>query len=76
MITFYVRLEQLNNFIDLREPVRFIPQIIGDDYVKLTYPVKDVIIRSYRSHVTIELRKKLRKRGGLWQKIKSIRKKN
>ena len=73
MIKFYVNVNQLINFVDNREPVRFIPQVIGEEYVEMCYKEKDIILKRYNSYITIELRKK---RNKLWQKIKSIHKKN
>lgn len=72
MIKFYVNVNQLHNFLELKEPVQFIPNIIADGYVEMFYDIKDVDIKMYTSHITIELKKGNR----LWQKLKSIRKKN
>lgn len=73
MIKFYVRLGQLANFLDYREPVQLVPNIIDDGWVELTYPLKDVDIKIYTTYATIEIKKK---RSKLWQKIKSIHQKN
>lgn len=73
MIKFYIRISQLHNFLDLKEPVQFVPYIIADGYVEMIYDAKDVIINTYTTHATIELKKKGNK---LWQKLKSIHKKN
>lgn len=73
MIKFYVNLNQLHNFLNLKEPVQFIPNIIGDGYVEMQYSIKDIDIKIYQSYATVELKKKGPK---LWQKIKSKLKKN
>ena len=70
MIKFYVNLNQLHNFLDLKEPVQFIPNIIRDGYVEMLYDAKDIDIKVYQTYATVELRKGFR----LWQKLK--RKKN
>lgn len=72
MIKFYVNVNQLHNFLELKEPVQFVPYIMSDSYVEMLYNVKDIDIKIYRTYITVELKK----RRGLWQRIKSIHKKN
>lgn len=69
MIKFYVHKNQLDNFIYLKEPVKLENLIIDDNYYELIYPLKDVIIKTYRTYSTIELNTRKKRRKALWQKI-------
>ena len=73
MIKFYIMLSQYHNFVDLKEPVQFVPYVMSDGYVEMLYDTDDVEINIYRTHATIELRKRGLK---AWLKRKFSRKKN
>jgi hypothetical protein len=66
MIRFYVDIRQLHNFLDLKEPVQFYPNAIGDGYVEMWYKEKDVDIKIYQTYITIEIKK----RRSLWQRLR------
>ena len=74
MIKFYVHKNQLNNFLYLKEPVKLENVIIDDNYYELTYPIKDIIIKTYRTYSTIELNTRKKRRKALCQKL--LHKKN
>ena len=70
MIKCFVNINQLHNFLDLKEPVLFINNIIGDNFVELNFNLKEVIITEYASCYTIELvtfRKRVKR---LWKKLR------
>lgn len=72
MIKCYIKVSQLHNFFDLKEPIEFVPYILGEGWVEVLLDINKVDIGIYANHSTIQLKK----RRSLWQKIKSIHKKN
>lgn len=78
MIKFYINIRQLHNFVDLKEPVQFYNFSVDDRLLEFYMDPKQVIIKDYGNHYTIELNTRKKRRKALWQKIKKkfIHKKN
>ena len=76
MIRFYVNLNQLHNFLDLKEPVQLLSFSVDDNFIEFNYKLKDVKIISYRTHSTIELMTRKKRRRDRWLKIKKALKKH
>lgn len=72
MIKFYVNKNQLYNFLELKEPVQLVNNIISEDFFEFTYNTKDVIINTYKTFATVELNSKRKKVKALWQRMKKI----
>ena len=69
MIKFYIHKNQLYNFFDLKEPVELLNTTFDSDYFEVYFNVKDVIIKTYRTHSTVELNTRKKRRKALWQRI-------
>lgn len=56
MLKFYVNSNQLYNFLILKEPVQLIAHSIKEDDFELQFEDKDLIITTYRTYSTVELK--------------------
>lgn len=75
MIKCYINVGQLDNFINLKEPVQLVLLPLSDNYVEVYLDIKKVDIINYRSYSTIELKSRKKKWRALWRKIRHPRKK-
>lgn len=70
MIKFYVNINQLHNFIDLKEPVQLVSFMLDDNFIEFNCSIKDVKVVSYRTYSTIELLTRKKRRREFWKKVK------
>lgn len=67
MLKLYIHENQLYNFLILKEPVRLINNAISEAYIEVNISHKDLIITTYNTYTTVEL-KTLRKVVKRWMK--------
>lgn len=75
MIKFYININQLDNFLKLKEPVQLVLTPMSANYVEVLFDTKRLIINNYVTYSTVEIKTIKKKWRALWQKIRHPRKK-
>lgn len=70
MIRFYIHTNQLYNFLILKEPVQLYNNVIDENYFEVYYNPDDLIITTYRTYSTVELKTFRKRLKNLWKRNK------
>lgn len=74
MVTVYIHINQLNNFLINKEPITLISMPTNENFIECMFNSKDLIFTEYNTYVTVELKtiKKILKLKwrNLWEKNK------
>lgn len=74
MITVYIQVNQLRNFLINKEPIQLFNNPVNENYFQLQLNTKDLVFTEYPTYITIELKSRRIKIIRLWRKLWKRRK--